>query len=240
MKLAAFVVLLLFTIAASEVTRRVHYHAEVIDDKSGGGSYSILAPFYWLFDRIPFAGPYLNSALHSFAGMFPAAIFAVPAIGIATGITALWTLLGYYVLRRLWSEWSFSKALKATHSGPVAVVKEYCVCGKSAGEKLNQYVNNMIIPFALKQPGMTRYHVSRGLRNPNTFVVCMEWSTLEDLRRAICSPEGASIKKNAPWQVWLTGVKKCLVVPTTSGIGPAGRTDAPGTVVTERRKVVTS
>jgi hypothetical protein len=228
-------VALLAVQAAAVEHRKTHIHAETtIEDKD---SLTILSPLYWVFDKVPVLGPYGTSLLQTISSWIPPALIALPAFTLFTaGTTLVYGLLGYLAFDRLRQWWNFRKALKATHSGPVACVKEYAVCGKGQGDMLSQYITGHVIPFVVKQPGLVRYHVSRGLNNPNCMCVVTEWATLEDLRKCICSVEGSNIYKQAPWQVRVMGVKKCIVVPTSSGLGPAGRAGD----VSTGRKVVTS
>jgi len=138
---------------------------------------------------------------------------------------------------RLYNHFKFRNALKCGHAGQVTVTKAYCAMTKGQGETIAAYIQGYVIPFLSKQNGMVRYSMHRGLGwGQNSWFVVTEWSTLEDVRKALCSAEACTLRKNAPWSLALIGVWKSLSQITVAGNGPAGR--AGETAIVTGRKVV--
>jgi len=219
----AIVLVLLLGVALADV-KKMHVHVES-EESSDGAGWSILSPFYWLFGYFGETGQKLSSGLRSITSYIPAALLAVPAFTLTTLTVGAWALLGWHFIKRFWNEYMFHRALKATHSGPVTVVKEYRGCTRGQGEKLGAYVQGHVVPFVAKQPGLLRYSVHRGLGSwgQNNYCIVTDWATLEDLRKAICSPDATALRKNAPMSIWLYGVPKHVSTTVIAGQGPAGR-----------------
>jgi heme-degrading monooxygenase HmoA len=233
-KAILFVLTLVLSWAIAD-KHKMHLHMETEETSDGG--FSILSPFYLLFGYLGEPGQKINSWLRSFSSYIPAALLTVPALTLTTLTVGTWTLIGWLLFKRAWNWYTFKRALKATHSGPVTVIKEYHACTRGQGEKMGAYVQNHIVPYVAKQPGLLRYQVHRGLGSwgQNTYCVVTDWVTLEDLRKAICAPEATNLRKNAPWSLWVFGVPKCISQPVIAGQGPAGRA---GETTAPRSKIV--
>jgi len=239
-RVVAILAIVLVSVLA-DVHRKTHVHVEtdIEEPTSGGKNYTILSPLYYLLGMIP-GGNYVSQPLRKFTSWIPPALLAIPAITLASLVTMFWGIVAYHGLSRLYNWWNFNRSLKANYSGPVTVSSEYCIMGgQNSVNRMNNFLHNQVLPTVSKQPGLIRFNVYRNLGNTGAWACVSEWQTLEDFRRAHFSQDLANIKRNAPWQAWLTGTRKCISSTASSITGPA-KVGGVGeqTTTTTRKQVV--
>jgi hypothetical protein len=214
MKTCAVVLLMLLGAAAcaETIVKKTHTEKEEKEETEVVGGWTILSPFFWIADRIPVAGPHITKFLHNIMAWIPP-VMILP-LTITTAVTAAWLFGMAHLLGRLLNHFAFKRALKATYSGPVTVSKEFWVWGgQGAQNTMTAFANSHLIPFLNKQGGLTRYAVYRSLGCSNHWCAVSEWATLEDYRKAWCSPEANTLRSHLPWSVWFYGMRKYISAP---------------------------
>lgn len=144
-------------------------------------------------------------------------VHAAADVGKSAAITT-WHLLAHAVMGVFWlslgaaaSTWlmwfwnkrKFNRQLNSHVPGPVTLQQEYLVVGnEDVQRKFFDYWTNTGNAYFSRQPGLRKSVLHRGIDALNNkWVNLAEWSSVEELRRAMATPEFIDLKRRAPVNV---------------------------------------
>lgn len=160
----------------------------------------------------------------------------------ATAAWATWKLFLHLLLGVFWitlgaigwqgAKWwlekqAFKKELATPNvHGPVVLSKVFTVFGTvETSNKFAEYWNGAAAGWFSRQPGIRKFSFQRGVGvASNVWCHLSEWNTIEDLRKALASPELTEMKKRMPKGV-VTKRGILQVVSTGKALGGGADTD---------------